>query len=59
MKREQGFYWVKFDERSKWQPGYFEIDKTLGPVWYVFDESGWFKEDELLEIDERKIERGA
>lgn len=51
--REPGFYWVKHNEYKGWEIAFFDINKN-----WMF--AGWgtsFYEEEILEIDERRIVR--
>lgn len=52
MKRESGYYWIKYGDY--WYVGHYDS------VWFfrtVYGENNFARDDELNEIDERKIER--
>lgn len=52
MKREKGFYWVKFTSKSD-----FDVAHYDGRYWMFFVGANLYRDIELFEIDERKIIR--
>ncbi len=56
MKRETGYYWVV--KENVWQVGQWtDAWSTTGPYWIFTGNESRFDDDEVGEIDERKIER--
>lgn len=50
MKRENGFYWIKWDGR-------WLIAEYVQGEWYVTQRLSYLDDTDLEEIDERRIER--
>jgi hypothetical protein len=61
MKREPGYYWVKY--MGEWWVARFYANgaplmKNKGPMWVFASKGGWlYHEHEFEEIDERQIIR--
>ena len=51
-KREPGFYWVKF--AGYWQVSYWS---NFNFCWYLTSSAEQLGDDDLFEIDERRITR--
>lgn len=52
MKREEGFYWVKWDENHDW-----EVAKWENEIWKFTNGSQASYEPIKMQVDERRIER--
>lgn len=50
MTRETGYYWVVFN--GDWTIGYYDADDK---DWYLFADDQPWKEEDFVEIDERKL----
>lgn len=53
MKRETGYYHVRFKDADYWEIGYWD----LSDKWLMAGFSEDFNDSHFAEIDERKIER--
>lgn len=53
-KRKQGYYWIKRAGKKKWQIAFWDREYR---AWYLPGSGIGFIDDEMFEIDERKIER--
>lgn len=61
MKRETGYYWVRFKNETKFIIGYYNESRQ---AWYlcsnnefIFEASDEFFDSEFEQIDEKRIER--
>ena len=54
IKRETGYYWVKIHEVSEWEILWYSQSYTS---WQDGEEIICYDDEDLFEIDERKIER--
>lgn len=54
MKRETGYYWVKFE--NDWCIGFYNNQERIFPWTFVANDFS-FKENEIEEIDERPVIR--
>lgn len=52
--REPGFYWVRHHSRW-WTIGQWGAEYE--PSWEIVGQSGTFQDEDMSEIDERRIER--
>jgi hypothetical protein len=52
MKREEGFYWVKWDENHDW-----EVAKWENEIWKFTNGSRASYEPIKMQVDERRIKR--
>ena len=58
MKRESGYYWIRLSERiprdtvPEWEVAYYDDEG-----WYSIWDGGTYNDDEVKEIDERRIIR--
>lgn len=55
MKREEGFYWV--NQKGLWLIAEWTYRHNSSGEWYFVGCEYPFREHELIEIDERRIER--
>jgi len=55
--REPGFYWVKLDLHDDWRVAEWKVEPFMRPCWFLIDYEGDCYDDDLFEIDERRIIR--
>ena len=56
MNRENGYYWIRLSERSlkdtipEWEVAYYDEEG-----WYSIWDGGTYSDEEVMEIDEKRI----
>ena len=57
MKREDGYYWIKVKKSEYYETDHWEIDKWYLPEHQDTYQWSLYWDDDVLEIDERRITR--
>jgi hypothetical protein len=58
--REAGYYWIKMAKTDDWEVAYYDPrEEKVSPEeggWFSIWSGGCYRDDELIEIDESKLE---